>query len=274
MKKEIDEGDLLKITSLIRTAYGYDFSNYARGSLRRRLTRILELQGITLPLLLQKLESEPPFVLEFLNELTVNVTEMYRDPAFWRAMRQEIIPALRARNPFFTIWHAGCSSGEEVMSLAIMLHEMGIHHEVQMLATDLDPKILQKARSGSFPLKKMDLYESNYRLSGGAGSLQDYYSIDKTKVIFDRQLLKSVTFKVHDLVTGELFQPVNLILCRNVMIYFNQVLQNEVLKKFHQSLSKHGYLAIGSKESLVWCDIGSQFRQVNSEEKVYQKVRD
>ena len=274
MIQDIDITDLKKITELIQKKYGYDFRNYAMSSFKRRILRMLELKVLTLEGLLKKLTEEPPFVDEFLDELTVNVTEMFRDPGFWRVMREEIIPGILLNHKQFKIWHAGCSSGEEVFSMAILLKEMGIYQDVQLIASDLDVNILEKAKSGSYPIKNMELNEKNYIRFQGTASLKHYYREENGKAIFDKELMSNVSFRKHDLVTGEIFNKFDLVLCRNVMIYFNQALQNDVLKKFHESLFKYGYLAIGSKESLIWCDISSKFIVVNNEEKVYKKIKD
>ncbi len=272
--QDIDIADLKKITELIQGKYGYDFRNYAMSSFKRRMLRILELKNLTIDTLLKKLNDQPGFIEEFLDELTVNVTEMFRDPGFWRIMRDEIIPGILLNHKSFKIWHAGCSSGEEVLSMTILLKEMGILQDVQLFASDLDVNILEKAKAASYPLKNMELNEKNYIRFEGKKSLKEYYKEESGKAIFDKDLMQNVTFRKHDLVNGDIFSKFDLVLCRNVMIYFNQTLQNEVLKKFHESLFKYGYLAIGSKESLIWCDVASKFLVVNNEEKVYKKIKD
>jgi chemotaxis protein methyltransferase CheR len=272
--QDIDIADLKKITELVQGKYGYDFRNYAMSSFKRRMLRILELKNLTIESLLKKLNDQPGFIEEFLDELTVNVTEMFRDPGFWRIIRDEIIPGILLNHKTFKIWHAGCSSGEEVLSMAIVLKEMGIHQDVQLFATDLDVNILEKAKAATYPIKNMELNEKNYIRYEGKKSLKDYYKEENGKAIFDKDLMANVTFRKHDLVLGEVFNKFDLVLCRNVMIYFNQTLQNEVLKKFHEGLFKYGYLAIGSKESLIWCDVASKFLVVNNEEKVYKKIKD
>ena len=274
MVQDIDIADLKKITELVQGKYGYDFRNYAMSSFKRRMLRILELKNLTIESLLKKLNDQPSFIEEFLDELTVNVTEMFRDPGFWRIMRDEIIPGILLNHKTFKIWHAGCSSGEEVLSMAILLKEMGIHQDVQLFASDLDVNILEKAKAATYPIKNMELNEKNYIRFEGKKSLKEYYKEENGKAVFDKELLQNVSFRKHDLVKGEIFNKFDLVLCRNVMIYFNQSLQNEVLKKFHESLFKYGYLAIGSKESLIWCDVASKFLVVNNEEKVYKKIKD
>lgn len=272
--QDIDIVDLKKISEFIFQKYQYDFRNYAMSSFKRRVQRILELKKLTVDGLIKKLTETPSFINEFLDELTVNVTEMFRDPSFWRIMREEVIPAILLNHKQFKIWHAGCSSGEEVLSMAILLKEMGILDSVQLYATDLDTTILERARSATYSLKNMELNEKNYIRFQGAGSLTDYYKVENGYAVFHNDLLANVNFRKHDLVLGEAFNKFDLILCRNVMIYFNQTLQNDVLKKFHESLFKYGYLAIGSKESLIWCDYANRFIVVNNEEKIYKKIKD
>lgn len=274
MIQDIDIADLKRISDLIYAKHGYDFRNYAMSSFKRRILRILELKSISIEGLIKKLNDQPGFIEEFLDELTVNVTEMFRDPSFWRVMRDEIIPGILLNHKEFKIWHAGCSSGEEVFSMAILLQEMGILENVQLIATDLDVTILERAKSGSYPVKNMELNEKNYIRFEGKKSLKEYYREENGKAVFHRELMRNVSFRKHDLVVGDVFNKFDLILCRNVMIYFNQTLQNEVLKKFHESLFRYGYLAIGSKESLIWCDIANKFIVVNNEEKVYKKIKD
>ncbi len=271
--KDIDIADLRRITELVKTKHGYDFTNYAMSSFKRRIVRVLELYNTNVEGLLRKLQ-ENAFVEEFLNEITVNVTEMFRDPSFWRILRDDIIPAILLNHQKIRIWHAGCSSGEEVFSMAILLKEMDLLHNAQIIATDLDTSILERAKSGKYNLKNMDLNEKNYIRFQGTGSLRDYFTESNGVAKMDPSLVMDVSWRNHDLVKGGIFNKFDLILCRNVMIYFNQALQNDVLKKFHESLFKYGYLAIGSKESLIWCDIANKFIVVNNEEKVYKKIKD
>ncbi|MBT1702802.1 CheR family methyltransferase [Chryseosolibacter indicus] len=273
--QDIDIADLKRISEVIYQKYNYDFRNYAMSSFKRRVLRIMELKKLNVETLLKKFNDSPMFINEFLDELTVNVTEMFRDPSFWRVMREEIIPAILLNHRQFKIWHAGCSSGEEVMTMCIMLKEMGILHDVSIIATDLDVNILERAKSATYPIKNMELNEKNYiRFQGSAPTLKDYYKEENGYAVFNKDLLTNVSFRKHDLVLGDIFNKFDLILCRNVMIYFNQSLQNDVLKKFHESLFKYGYLAIGSKESLIWCDYANRFIVVNNEEKIYKKIKD
>lgn len=272
---EVEIADLRKITEVVKNRYGYDFSDYAMSSFRRRIQRIIELfQFSSVSEVVVKLENDPSFIETFLAEVTVNVTEMFRDPSFWREVRDHIIPNILLNHDTFNIWHAGCSSGEEVMSMCILLKEMGILHKANIIATDIDKPILAKAKKGQVPLKNMDLNEKNYIRFQGQHSVQYYYEEKDGMAIMDPTLFAGVSYRNFDLVKGEVFNKFDLILCRNVMIYFNQNLQNKVLKKLHESLFKYSYLAVGSKESLIWCEIANKFIIVNNEEKIYKKIKD
>ncbi len=274
-KIDVEVTDLRKITEVVKSRYRYDFSNYAMSSLRRRIQRILELYKMaSVGQLIEKIDSDAAFFDDFLSEITVNVTEMFRDPSFWREVRDHVIPSILLNHESFSIWHAGCSSGEEVISMSILLHEMGIADQVNIIATDIDRPILEKARSREYSLKNMELNEKNYIRFQGTSSLRDYYTEKNGKAVMNASLLEKVSYRSFDLVQGAVFNKFDLILCRNVMIYFNQNLQNNVLKRLHESLFKYGYLAVGSKESLIWCEIANKFIVVNNEEKIYKKIKE
>ncbi|WKN44317.1 CheR family methyltransferase [Tunicatimonas pelagia] len=272
---EVEIADLRKITEVVKNRYGYDFSDYAKSSFRRRIQRIIDiLQLDSAKAIITKLENDPSFIETFLAEVTVNVTEMFRDPSFWREARDHIIPNLFLNHDTINIWHAGCSSGEEVMSMCILLKEMDILHKTNIIATDIDKPILEKAKDGRVPIKNMALNEKNYIRFQGEKTLSHYYEEKDGMAVIDPTLFAGVSYRNFDLVKGDVFNKFDLILCRNVMIYFNQNLQNRVLKKLHESLFKYSYLAIGSKESLIWCEIANKFIIVNNEEKVYKKIKD
>lgn len=275
MQKDIEIADLRKITEIVKEKYNYDFTNYAMSSFRRRILRILELYKFSSPdILIRRLQDDPAFFNEFISEITVNVTEMFRDPSFWRVLRDQIIPSILLNHNTISIWHAGCSSGEEVFSMAILLKEMGILNKAKIIATDIDKVILERAKQGHYSIKNMELNEKNYIRFEGQKNFTDYFKEVNGKAVMDKSLVENVSFREHDLVQGIVFNKFDLILCRNVMIYFNQSLQNEVLKKLHESLFKYGYLIIGSKESLIWCEISNKFIVVNNEEKIYKKIKD
>jgi chemotaxis protein methyltransferase CheR len=271
--KDIDIADLKRIAGVVQSNHGYDFHNYATSSFKRRILRILDLKKLSVDALLQKIESQPQFMQELLTEITVNVTEMFRDPGFWIILRDKIIPALVQEGKTLKIWHAGCSTGEEVFSMAILLHEMHITSNVEILATDLDPTALEKAKSGTFPLKHLEVNGKNYSKLNTGNPLNTWFKSVKGTAFLDPRLLRNITFANHDLVTDDIDDTFDLVLCRNVMIYFNQSLQNDVLAKIHKNLILKGFLSIGQKESLTWCDVASKFEAFSPEEKVYQKVR-
>ncbi|GAB4131023.1 MAG: protein-glutamate O-methyltransferase CheR [Raineya sp.] len=275
LQEEIEISELRLITDLIKQKYNYDFSNYAMSSFKRRVARVLELYKMdSVSTLLRRLDIDAKFFKEFLAEITVNVTEMFRDPTCWIELRNSVIPNIRQNKEHFSIWHAGCSSGEEVYSMAILLEEMGILDDVRIVATDIDHVILDKAREARYHIKNMEVNKKNYAAFGGKYNLEQYYKEENGKALMNKNLVRNVEYKEHNLVTGSSFEKFDLILCRNVMIYFNQTLQNQVLKLFHESLQKYAYLVIGSKESLIWCELANKFIVVNNEEKIYKKIRD
>jgi chemotaxis protein methyltransferase CheR len=272
---EIDNVDIKKLATLIKSKYGYDFTNYAISSFKRRILRILELHKMSsVDSLTSKIENDFAFFEEFISEITVNVTEMFRDPSFWRILRETILPNILLNSKKLSIWHAGCSSGEEVYSMAILLKEMGILEQSKIIATDIDDQILERARKGMYTVKNMELNEKNYVRFRGGNQFNKYFEVKNGHAYMDQSLVKDVVYRKHDLVRGIVFNKFDLVLCRNVMIYFNQNLQNEVLKKLHESIFKYGYLAIGSKESLIWCEIANKFIVANHEEKIYKKIKE
>ena len=279
MTKDIDIADLKRIAGAVKINHGYDFHNYTTSSFKRRILRILDIRKLSVDGLVQKIESQSQFMHELLGELTVNVTEMFRDPGSWVILRDKIIPSVLRNRRTLKIWHAGCSSGEEVYSMAILLHAMHITSNVSILATDLDPKIIEKAKGGTFPIKHLEVNEKNYSKLNTGNPLSTWFRAVKGTAFLDQRLLKNITFRQHDLVTGGLpaghdVSTFDIILCRNVMIYFNQSLQNDVLTKLHRCLVMNGFLSIGQKESLTLCDVANKFETYHSVEKIYRKARD
>lgn len=273
--QEIHIVDIRRLTEVIKNKYGYDFTNYAISSFKRRITRIIELYKFSsVDALTKKIADDPAFFEEFISEITVNVTEMFRDPSFWRILRDKVIPNILLNHKRVSIWHAGCSSGEEVYSMAILLKEMGILENSKIIATDIDDQILERAKSGVYTAKNMELNQKNYVRFRGENELNKYFEIKNGLAYMDKSLVKDVSYRKHDLVKGIVFNKFDIVLCRNVMIYFNQNLQNDVLKKLHESTFKYGYLAIGSKESLIWCEIANKFIVANNEEKIYKKIKE
>lgn len=275
MNEELSLEELQELADFVKERFNYDFRDYAMSSFRRRIARILELYKLkSIDALIALLERQEQFAEEFVSEITVNVTEMFRDPTFWESLRDDVIPNLFLSKDQITIWHAGCSSGEEVYSMAILLQEMGLLDRAKLVATDMDKAIIAKAKRGAYSLKNMEVNQKNYERVGGKNALTDYYTESNGEAVMKDFLTQNVSFRKHDLVLGEPFSKFDVILCRNVMIYFNQHLQNRVLHKLHESLHRYGYLIIGSKESLIWCDIAYKFIVVNNEEKMYKKIKD
>lgn len=274
--EDIEINELRTLCQTVNEKYNYDFNNYAISSLKRRLLRIIEIFKInTVAALNDKLKNDSAFFKQFINELTVNVTEMYRDPSLWRDLRDKILPNLFSTHSTIKIWHAGCSSGEEVYSMAILLKENGWLEKSKIYATDIDESILSKAKEGKYALKNMlEVNEKNYIRFGGTKKLDDYYKVDNGIAKMDPSLVSQVTYRTHDLVKSGVFNKFDIILCRNVLIYFNQQLQNDVFKLFHESLFNYSYFIIGSKETLIWSEVATKFITVNQEEKVYKKVKE
>lgn len=266
--------ELRRLTAIINDKYSYDFSNYALSSFKRRIERLYEIYKIRSIQELIDLVDKVGFKECFLSELTVNVTEMFRDPLMWEVLRDKVIPELLETNGEINIWHAGCSSGEEVASLLILLDKMNLSNKVNVIASDIDTNVLSRAKAGRFSDKSMEVNTSNYLdLYKEDNDLMSFFDKEADDYVFSKTLLEKVIFKEHNLVEDEVIGEFDLILCRNVLIYFNQKLQNDVLTLFDKSLVKGGCLAIGSKESLMWCDIISKFKEVDAEEKIYQKIR-
>lgn len=267
-KEEVDD-----IVKVIYETYGYDFGDYALASLNRRLQRCMEMAKIkTVYDLKYSLTNDPAFFNWFLESVTVNVTEMFRDPDFYRELRDKVLTKLAAY-PIIKIWHAGCSTGEEVYSMAIMLKEEGLLDRAKIYATDINPANIEKARNGIVPLQYMKDYTKNYIRAGGHGDFSDYYTARYGNAIINKELKKNILFSQHNLVTDQVFNEFQLICCRNVLIYFNKTLQNRVVKLFYESLLPLGYLAIGTKESLMFSDMRNNFEVISSANKIFRRKK-
>lgn len=275
MTKEIEIAEVRKITELVKDQFDYDFSQYALSSFRRRIARILELHHIeSVDGLLDRLSSESHYFQEFLSEVTVNVTEMFRDYSFWTALKDDVFQRLSKSDlSKIKIWHAGCSSGEEVFSMCILLKEAGLLDRVEIIATDIDRRVISNAKKGLYMTKNMEVNKKNYQSFNPNGDFDQYCTYGKDGVQMDLSLLDNVTFRTHNMITGIQNDTFHLVLCRNVLIYFNQALQNKALKIIHQSMEKNGFLAIGSKESLLWCEYFSKFETISNEEKIFRKIK-
>jgi len=252
--------------------YGYDFRDYARASLRRRVRNIMEAEGVrTMSGLQERIIHEPASLERFVRTMAVNVTSMFRDPHFFRVFRERVVPMLRTY-PFVRVWHAGCSTGEEVYSMAILLQEEGLYDRCRIYATDMNESVLKQAKEGIFPLDVMDRFSQNYRESGGHKSLSDYYTAAYGSAIFRANLRENVLFSQHNLATDSSFNEFNVILCRNVMIYFKKDLQNRVHRLLHESLAISGILGLGNKESLQFTSHERDYAQLECGTKLYRRI--
>jgi chemotaxis protein methyltransferase CheR len=255
----------------IQQVYGYDFRGYNQAHIRRRILHRVQSMGLkSVSELQHKLLHEDHIIEIMLRDLSINVTEMFRDPGFYRSLRTEVIPMLKTY-PFIKVWHAGCSTGEEVYSFAILLQEEGLLDRAQVYATDFNPLVLETARKGIYPVSRIKEYTQNYQDSGGMHSFSDFYIARYDSVIMDHNLRKNIVFAEHNLVTDHVFAEVHIVICRNVLIYFNKELQNRVLKLFSESLVKGGFLGLGSKESIMFTDVADAFVVVDASEKIYKK---
>jgi chemotaxis protein methyltransferase CheR len=269
---EMEELEIDLLLEAILRRYGYDFRNYARASLRRKVRQIAAEVGVGhISELVPRLLHDAELFSNVVGNFATPVTEMFRDPSFFKFVRETVVPYLHTW-PFVRIWMAGCATGEEVYSLAILLKEEGIYERCTLFATDFVDPVLRHAKEGIYPLRNMQTNSINYQRAGGRGTLSDYYHADYDSVIMDAGLRENVTFANHNLVTDGVFSEVHLVLCRNVLIYFNNTLQNRVLNLFHASLLHGGFLALGSKESLQQSDIRDRFQELEPMWKIYRKI--
>lgn len=269
---KISDEELEGLLKEIARVYRFDFTSYSRESLKRRVNRVLALEKFPSKAELQfKILSEPAYFEHFVDELTVNVTEMFRNPGFFQALREEVFPEL-AKLDFIRVWHAGCSTGEEVYSLAILLKEANLLDKTLLYGTDLNPSVLEKAKAGFFHISSMKTYSENYIQCGGQSSLSDYYTVRYGQALFHEDLKRRMVFSVHNLVTDQSFNEFHLILCRNVLIYFNRDLQDRVFALFTESLSEPGFLGLGSKETLLHSSSKKHYAYFNREARIWKKT--
>jgi chemotaxis protein methyltransferase CheR len=253
--------------------YGFDFRDYSMPSLRRRIWKRIYAEGLsTVSGLIEKVLHDPQCMERLLLDLSINTTAMFRDPSFYLAFRQKVVPTLRTY-PFVRIWHAGCSTGEEVYSMAILLQEEGLYDRCRIYATDINEAVLQKAKAGIFPLATMQENTSNYIAGGGTGTFSDYYTARYDYAIFRPSLRENVVFAQHNLVTDASFNHFNVIFCRNVLIYFNNVLQDRVQQLFLSSMEMFGILGLGKKETVRYTAVGPYYDEIDAEERLYRRVR-
>lgn len=270
MKNEDIEIQLL--LEAIYLKYGYDFRNYSKASIKRRIKYRFAKAGLpNITAMQYKILHDKTFFKTLLLDLSINVTEMFRDPSFYVALREKVLPILRTY-PFIKIWHAGCSSGEEVYSTAIILKEEGLLDKALIYATDINEVVLKKAKEGIYPIDQIKEYTTNYQKSGGHESFSDYYTAKYDAAIMDKSLKKHIVFSQHNLATDSVFGEMNLVMCRNVLIYFDKELQSRVIGLFSDSLVRKGLLCLGSKESIRFSEYADYFKEFVAKEKIYQKI--
>ena len=272
-RSDLEEIEIGLLTEGIFRHYGFDFRDYSLPSLRRRIWKRVLAEGLTtVSGLIEKVLHDPQSMERLLLDLSINTTAMFRDPTFYLAFRRKVVPVLRTY-PFVRIWHAGCSTGEEVYSMAMLLHEEGLYDRCRIYATDINEAVLQKAKSGIFPLSTMQENTSNYIAAGGTGTFSDYYTARYDYAIFRPALRENVVFAQHNLVTDSSFNHFNVIFCRNVLIYFNNALQDRVQQLFLQSMEMFGILGLGKKESLKFTNVAENYEDVDTEERLFRRIK-
>ncbi|ARV63260.1 chemotaxis protein CheR [Nostocales cyanobacterium HT-58-2] len=273
LREQLEDIEVYLLLEGIHRYYGFDFRDYALASLKRRIWNIIKAEGLTsISGLQEKVLHDPKCMERFLYSLSVNVTAMFRDPSFFLAFRKQVVPRLRTY-PFIRIWHAGCSTGEEVYSMAILLHEEGLYHRCRLYATDINDMVLRKAKNGIYPLELMQDYTQNYLQSGGKKSFSEYYTAAYDHAIFPSYLKDNMVFSQHNLVADNSFNEFHIILCRNVLIYFNQALQNRVHNLFYESLVKFGILGLGRQETLKFTPHEQDYEELEGDDRIYRRIR-
>ena len=271
-ERDLEQLEIELLLEAVYRRYGLDFRRYAQASLKRRIYRRLRAEELdSLSQLQDRLLRDPSCMERLLLDLSINVTSMFRDPTFYAMFREKVVPTLRTY-PFTRIWCAGCSTGEEVFSLAILLREEGLYERTRIYATDINEHVLAKAREGVFPLDKMRLYTQNYIRGGGTCEFSEYYVAAYDSVRFSRTLVENVVFAQHNLAMDTSFNEFNVILCRNVMIYFDKPLQEHVHELFYESLERFGVIALGHKESIGFTRYADRYEEIDLEERIYRKV--
>ncbi|WP_379162927.1 CheR family methyltransferase [Paenibacillus sp. sgz5001063] len=270
-KQELEQIEIELLLSGVHRFYGYDFRNYALPSLKRRIWHHVHAENVpSISALQEKVLHDRDCFERFVYSLSIPVTEMFRDPGLFLTFRQKVVPLLRTY-PYIRIWHAGCSTGEEVYSMAILLHEEGLYDKARIYATDMNARSLQQAKEGVYEISKMKQYTKNYLEAGGTRAFSEYYTAKYNSVILQPFLRKNIIFAEHNLATDTSFNEFNVILCRNVMIYFNDELRDHVHGLFHESLSRFGVLVLGSKESIHFTRFSDSYEPLDRVEKIYRK---
>lgn len=272
MAGSVHDIEIRLLVEAVYLRYGHDFRDYAQASLKRRVLQAQQRMGAgSITALQERVLHEPEAFSELLQYLTVPVSEMFRDPGYFLALRRHVVPVLRTY-PSLKVWVAGCSTGEEPYSLAILLQEEGLLERTILYATDINHASLEKARRGIFALDAMQNFTRNYQRAGGLRSFSDYYTAGYGGALFDKALRDSITFADHSLATDAVFSETHLVSCRNVLIYFNRTLQDRALGLFHESLSHRGFLGLGSKETLEFSAHAGRFEVVSRPDRIYRKL--
>ncbi|RZA00161.1 MAG: protein-glutamate O-methyltransferase CheR [Sphingobacteriaceae bacterium] len=267
----VTASQLDELINLVRGVHGFDFTDYSKASFKRRLTRVMQLKKLQFYDLKHLLVNNDEFFQHFLEEITVNVTEMFRDPSFYKALCKDVLPYLSTYQ-HIKMWSAGCSSGEETYSLAILMQEAKLKQKTFIYGTDINTEVLNEARKGIYTLRKLKSYTENYALSGLKGSITDHFTMMYDAGTIHSELKQNTLFSVHNLVSDGVFNEFQLISCRNVFIYFENPLQEKILQLFYDSLCPHGFLCLGSKETIRSDAFRKKFKVVNSRENIYQKI--
>jgi chemotaxis protein methyltransferase CheR len=271
-KREVEEVELELLVSGVADHWGYDFRNYSRASLRRRVREAMRKEGVpTISALQERVLHDPVALGRFVATVSVHATSMFRDPEFYVSLKTQVFPLLRTY-PFARIWHAGCASGEEVYSLAILLEEEGLYERCRIYGTDISMVALERAARGILPLANMKEYTRNYQLAGGTRDFSDYYGADDKNAILRERLRQNVVFSQHNLVSDGAFNEFQLVLCRNVMIYFDEVLRERVIGLLHGSLVRFGVLGLGRKETLRYTPFSDRFEELPGNVKLYRRL--
>jgi chemotaxis protein methyltransferase CheR len=269
---ELERIEIELLLEAIERHYGFDFRGYAFGSLRRRLWRSASEEGVqSISGLQEKILHDPQAMERLLTGLSVNVTTMFRDPTFYVAFREHVVPLLRTY-PFIRFWNAGCSTGEETYSLAILLQEEGLYERARIYATDFNSDVLARARAGELPLDRMQEYTQNYQRAGGKHDFSAYYSVEQGTAKLDEGLSEHAVFAQHNLASDRSFNEFNVVLCRNVLIYFGRDLQRRVHQLFYDSLSRFGVLGLGQKETLRFTDLEDRYEELDPRERIYRRI--
>ncbi len=270
---ELEQIEIELLLDGVHRLYGYDFRNYALPSLKRRIWHHVHAENVlSISALQEKVLHDRACFERFVYSLSIPVTEMFRDPGLFLTFRQKVVPLLRTY-PYIRIWHAGCSTGEEVYSMAILLHEEGLYDKARIYATDMNERSLQQAKEGVYDISRMKQYTKNYMEAGGTRAFSEYYTAKYNSVILQPYLRKNIIFAEHNLATDTSFNEFNVIFCRNVMIYFNDELRDHVHGLFHESLSRFGILVLGSKESIHFSKYSDCYESLDRVEKIYRNIK-